>query len=249
MKHPLILMILDGFGINHSDYGNAIHAAKKPNLDKYFSQYPHTQIGASGLDVGLPDGQMGNSEVGHTNIGAGRIVYQELTRITKSIQDGDFFENPALLGAVENCKKNGSALHLMGLLSDGGVHSHIEHLFGLLELAKKNGLSKVYVHCFMDGRDVPPTSGKDFVVQLQAKLDELGVGKIASVMGRYYAMDRDNRWERVQKAYDALVFGKGEQCADAAKAVENSYAAEVTDEFIVPVVIGDPAEGRIAAND
>ena len=173
MKHPLILMILDGFGINHSDYGNAIHAAKKPNLDKYFSQYPHTQIGASGLDVGLPDGQMGNSEVGHTNIGAGRIVYQELTRITKSIQDGDFFENPALLGAVENCKKNGSALHLMGLLSDGGVHSHIEHLFGLLELAKKNGLSKVYVHCFMDGRDVPPTSGKDFVVQLQAKLDEL----------------------------------------------------------------------------
>ena len=249
MKHPLILMILDGFGINHSDYGNAIHAAKKPNLDKYFSQYPHTQIGASGLDVGLPDGQMGNSEVGHTNIGAGRIVYQELTRITKSIQDGDFFENPALLGAVENCKKNGSALHLMGLLSDGGVHSHIEHLFGLLELAKKNGLSKVYVHCFMDGRDVPPTSGKDFVVQLQAKLDELGVGKIASVMGRYYAMDRDNRWERVQKAYDALVLGKGKQCADAAKAVENSYAAEVTDEFIVPVVIGDPAEGRIAAND
>ena len=249
MKQPLVLMILDGFGINHSDYGNAIHAAKKPNLDQYFSQYPHTQLGASGLDVGLPDGQMGNSEVGHTNIGAGRIVYQELTRITKSIQDGDFFSNPALLGAIQNCKKHDSALHLMGLLSNGGVHSHIEHLFGLLELAKKNGLHKVYVHCFMDGRDVPPTSGKEFVAQLQSKLDMLGCGKIASVMGRYYAMDRDNRWERVQKAYDVLVLGKGEQCDDAVQAVEHSYAADVTDEFIVPVVIGNPQEGRIAAND
>ena len=249
MKHPLILMILDGFGINHADYGNAIHAAHKPNLDRYFAQYPHTQLGASGLDVGLPDGQMGNSEVGHTNIGAGRVVYQELTRITKSIQDGDFFQNEALTGAMENCRKNGTALHLMGLLSDGGVHSHIEHLFGLLEMAKKNGLSQVYVHCFLDGRDVPPSSGKDFVAQLQAKLTELGIGKIASVMGRYYAMDRDNRWERVQKAYDALVLGQGTLCADAVRAVEDSYAAGVTDEFVVPCVIGGPNQGRIHAND
>ena len=249
MKKPLVLMILDGFGINHADYGNAIHAAKKPNLDKYFAQYPHTQLGASGLDVGLPDGQMGNSEVGHTNIGAGRIVYQELTRITKSIQDGDFFENEALLSAVENCKKNNSSLHLMGLLSDGGVHSHIEHLYGLLELAKKHGLSKVYVHCFMDGRDVPPTSGKEFVEQLQNKCSELSVGKIASVMGRYYAMDRDNRWERVEKAYDVLVRGKGVVCKDAVQAMADSYANDVTDEFVVPCVIGNPEEGRISAND
>ncbi len=249
MKHPLVLMILDGFGINSSDYGNAIHQANKPNLDRYFSAYPHTQLGASGLDVGLPDGQMGNSEVGHTNIGAGRIVYQELTRITKSIQDGDFFQNEALLGAIENCRQHDSALHLMGLLSDGGVHSHIEHLFGLLEMAKKNDLSKVYIHCFLDGRDVPPSSGKDFVAQLQNKCSELGVGKISSVMGRYYAMDRDNRWERVQKAYDALVLGKGVLCGDAVRAVENSYADNVTDEFVVPCVIGEPTEGRISAND
>ncbi len=249
MRHPLVLMILDGFGINHSDYGNAIHAAKKPNLDKYFSAYPHTQLGASGLDVGLPNGQMGNSEVGHTNIGAGRIVYQELTRITKSIQDGDFFDNEALLGAVENCKKNNSALHLMGLLSDGGVHSHIEHLFGLLEMAKKNGLEKVYVHCFLDGRDVPPSSGKDFVKQLEDKLSQLGIGKIASVMGRYYAMDRDNRWERVEKAYNALVLRKGTVCGDAVTAVANSYTEDVTDEFVVPCVIGNPEEGKISAND
>ena len=249
MKKPLVLMILDGFGINHSDYGNAIHKAAKPNLDRYFAQYPHTQLGASGLDVGLPDGQMGNSEVGHTNIGAGRIVYQELTRITKSIQDGDFDRNEAILNAIENCKKNSSALHIMGLLSAGGVHSHIEHLFGLLELAKKQGLTKVYVHCFMDGRDVPPTSGKEYVEQLQDKLNELGIGKIASVMGRYYAMDRDNRWERVVKAYDAMVKGEGVQCDDAVKAVEISYAQEVTDEFIIPCVIGDPSEGRISADD
>lgn len=249
MKHPLVLMILDGFGINHADYGNAIHAAHKPNLDRYFAQYPHTQLGASGLDVGLPDGQMGNSEVGHTNIGAGRVVYQELTRITKSIQDGDFFQNEALTGAMENCRKNGTALHLMGLVSDGGVHSHIEHLFGLLEMAKKNGLSQVYVHCFLDGRDVPPSSGKDYVAQLQAKLTELNLGKIASVMGRYYAMDRDNRWERVQKAYDALVLGEGNHCDDAVRAVEDSYVAGVTDEFVIPCVIGDPHQGRISAND
>ena len=249
MKQPLVLMILDGFGINPADYGNAIHAAKKPNLDRYFANYPHTRLGASGLDVGLPDGQMGNSEVGHTNIGAGRIVYQELTRITKSIADGDFFENPALLHAIENCKKNGSALHLMGLLSDGGVHSHIEHLYGLLELAKQNGLTDVFVHCFMDGRDVPPTSGKDFIIQLQNKLNELGVGKIASVMGRYYAMDRDNRWERVEKAYDVLVRGKGVVCEDAVQAMERSYSDNVTDEFVVPCVISNPQEGRISAND
>ncbi len=242
-------MILDGFGINHTDYGNAIHAAHKPNLDRYFAQYPHTQLGASGLDVGLPDGQMGNSEVGHTNIGAGRVVYQELTRITKSIQDGDFFQNEALTGAMENCRKNGTALHLMGLVSDGGVHSHIEHLFGLLEMAKKNDLSQVYVHCFLDGRDVPPSSGKDYVAQLQAKLTELNLGKIASVMGRYYAMDRDNRWERVQKAYDALVLGEGNHCDDAVRAVEDSYAAGVTDEFVVPCVISDPHQGRISVND
>ena len=192
---------------------------------------------------------MGNSEVGHLNMGAGRIVYQELTRITKSIQDGDFFTNEAYVSAMDDCKAKGTALHVMGLLSDGGVHSHIEHLFGLLELAKKSGLTKVYVHCFMDGRDVPPSSGKDFILQLQNKLDELGIGKIASVMGRYYAMDRDNRWERVEKAYNALVLGKGVLCEDASKAVENSYAQEVTDEFIVPVVVGDPAQGRIAAED
>ena len=204
MKKPLALIILDGFGNNPSDYGNAIHAAKTPNLDKLFETCPHTLIGASGMDVGLPDGQMGNSEVGHTNIGAGRVVYQELTRITKSISDGDFFQNEALCGAVENCKKNGSALHLMGLLSDGGVHSHNKHLYGLLELAKRAGLEKVYVHCFMDGRDVPPSSGKEYVEELMAKMKEIGVGKIASVMGRYYAMDRDNRWERVEKAYAKL---------------------------------------------
>ena len=236
MKKPLALIILDGFGNNPSDYGNAIHAAKTPNLDKLFETCPHTLIGASGMDVGLPDGQMGNSEVGHTNIGAGRVVYQELTRITKSISDGDFFQNEALCGAVENCKKNGSALHLMGLLSDGGVHSHNKHLYGLLELAKRAGLEKVYVHCFMDGRDVPPSSGKEYVEELMAKMKEIGVGKIASVMGRYYAMDRDNRWERVEKAYAAMVYGEGETAECPVCAMEKSYAADVTDEFVVPVV-------------
>ena len=234
MKQPLVLMILDGFGINPADYGNAIHAAKKPNLDRYFASYPHTRLGASGLDVGLPDGQMGNSEVGHTNIGAGRIVYQELTRITKSIQDGDFFTNEALTGAIENCHKHNSALHLMGLLSDGGVHSHIEHLFGLLELAKKSGLTKVYVHCFMDGRDVPPSSGKDFILQLQNKLDELGIGKIASVMGRYYAMDRDNRWERIQRAYDVMV-NASDADTDPVAGIKAYYEKDPRgDEFVEP---------------
>ena len=246
-KRPVALIIMDGYGINPSDYGNAIAAAKKPNLDKYFAECPHTIIGASGLDVGLPDGQMGNSEVGHTNIGAGRVVYQELTRITKSIQDGPFFDNEAFLGAVENCKKNDSALHLFGLLSDGGVHSHIEHIFGLLDLAKKNGLTKVFVHCFMDGRDVPPTSGIDFVKQLQAKLDEIGIGKIATINGRYYAMDRDNRFERLVKAYSAMVYGEGAYFDDPVAAVQASYDAEVTDEFIVPVVTAK--DGQIKAND
>ena len=247
MKKPLALIILDGFGNNPSDYGNAIHAAKTPNLDKLFETCPHTLIGASGMDVGLPDGQMGNSEVGHTNIGAGRVVYQELTRITKSISDGDFFQNEALCGAVENCKKNGSALHLMGLLSDGGVHSHNKHLYGLLELAKRAGLEKVYVHCFMDGRDVPPSSGKEYVEELMAKMKEIGVGKIASVMGRYYAMDRDNRWDRVEKAYAAMVYGEGETAECPVCAMEKSYAADVTDEFVVPVVCDK--DGCIREND
>ena len=229
-------MILDGFGIAPAE-GNAIAAAKHPNLEKIFAENPHTQIGASGMDVGLPDGQMGNSEVGHTNIGAGRIVYQELTRITKSAQDGDMMQNEALLKAMHNAKENGKALHFMGLLSDGGVHSHNTHLYALLEMAKKLGLEKVFVHCFMDGRDVPPSSGKDYVKQLMDKLQEIGVGKIATVMGRYYAMDRDNRWERVEKAYAAMVYGEGEQAECPLCAMQNSYDKEVTDEFVVPTVV------------
>ena len=230
-------MILDGFGINPAHEGNAIYQQGTPRLDALMARYPHTKLGASGLDVGLPDGQMGNSEVGHTNIGAGRVVYQELTRITKSIQDGDFFQNEALTGAMENCRKNGTALHLMGLVSDGGVHSHIEHLFGLLEMAKKNGLSQVYVHCFLDGRDVPPSSGKDYVAQLQAKLTELNLGKIASVMGRYYAMDRDKNWDRVQKAYDVLTKAEGEKAESACAGIQASYDKEVNDEFVVPFYV------------
>lgn len=236
MKKPLVLMILDGFGIAPPE-GNAIAAAQKPNLDKIFAENPHTQIGASGMDVGLPDGQMGNSEVGHTNIGAGRIVYQELTRITKSAQDGDMDKNEALLKAMNNAKDNGKALHLMGLLSDGGVHSHNTHLYALLEMAKRVGVEKVFVHCFMDGRDVPPSSGKDYVKELMDKLEEIGVGKIATVMGRYYAMDRDNRWERVEKAYAAMVYGEGEQAECPLCAMQNSYDKEVTDEFVVPTVV------------
>ena len=235
-KRPVLLCIMDGFGKNESTNGNAIAAAKKPNLDKIVSENPLTFIGASGLDVGLPDGQMGNSEVGHTNIGAGRVVYQELTRITKSIQDGDFFTNEALVGAMENCKKNSSALHLMGLMSDGGVHSHNTHLYGIMELAKRSGVDKVYIHCFMDGRDVPPTSGKDYLAELYKKCDEIGVGEIATVMGRYYAMDRDNRWERVVKAYKAMTEGEGVKFDCACKMMEESYANDVTDEFIVPAV-------------
>lgn len=247
MKKPLILIIMDGFGLRDSDMGNAIHAANHPNLTRLFTENPTTQLGASGLDVGLPDGQMGNSEVGHTNIGAGRVVYQELTRISKQIKDGPFFENEAFLGAVENCKMHDSALHIFGLMSDGGVHSHIEHIFGLLELAKKNGLSKVYVHCFMDGRDVPPTSGIDYIRQLKEKTEELGVGNIATIEGRYYAMDRDNRFERVIKAYEAMVYGEGEYNPDPVAAMQASYDAGVTDEFVVPVVITKGAE--IKEND
>ena len=250
-KKPYALIIMDGYGVNERHEGNAIYSAKTPNMDKYMESCPHSIVHASGMDVGLPDGQMGNSEVGHTNIGAGRIVYQELTRITKSIDDGDFFENPILLAAVENCKKNNSSLHFAGLLSDGGVHSHNKHLYGLLKLAKEKGLDKVYVHGFLDGRDVPPSSGADFVEDLVAKIREIGVGDIATVMGRYYAMDRDNRWERVEKAYNAMVLGEGNTCDSAVTAVKTSYNEGVTDEFVVPTVItrdGEPV-GRIKEND
>ena len=229
-------MILDGFGYNESDYGNAIRAAKMPNLDKIKETCPKTIIGASGLDVGLPDGQMGNSEVGHTNIGAGRIVYQPLMRITNAVRDGSFYKNEALCSAMENCKKNDSALHILGLLSDGGVHSHIEHIFGLIDMAKENGLSKVYLHCFMDGRDVPPSSGKSYVEKLEAKLSETGIGKIASVGGRYYGMDRDKRWDRVERHYKALVLGDAPFEENAAEAVQRSYDEGITDEFIVPFI-------------
>ncbi|WP_294908425.1 2,3-bisphosphoglycerate-independent phosphoglycerate mutase [uncultured Ruminococcus sp.] len=236
MKKPLILMILDGFGIA-PESGNAIKAAKKPNIDKLFAENPLTQIGASGLDVGLPDGQMGNSEVGHTNIGAGRIVYQELTRITKTINEDKLKENEAIVSAMDKALENGTALHLMGLLSDGGVHSHNTHLYGILELAKKKGLEKVYIHAFLDGRDVPPSSAADFVQACVDKTEEIGVGKIATVMGRYYAMDRDNRWERVEKAYAAMVYGEGVEAECPVCAVKNSYKEDVTDEFVVPSVV------------
>ena len=243
MKKPVILMILDGFGVGleAEKRGDAIKAAKKPNIDKLFAENPVTKIGASGLDVGLPDGQMGNSEVGHTNIGAGRIVYQELTRITKSIEDGEFFENEALLKAVDNAAQEGKALHIMGLLSNGGVHSHNTHMYAIVELAKKKGVKNVYVHAFLDGRDVPPTSGKDFVEECANKLKEIGLGKIATVMGRYYAMDRDNRWDRVEKAYSAMVYGEGNKACCPVKVVEESYANDVTDEFVVPTVCEENA--------
>ena len=247
MKKPVTLIIMDGFGINPDTYGNAIKAAKTPNLTRLFAENPYTTIGASGLDVGLPDGQMGNSEVGHTNIGAGRVVYQMLVKISKSIKDGDFFDNKVLLGAMENCKAHGSALHLIGLVSDGGVHSHIEHLFGLVEMAKRNGIDKVYVHALMDGRDVPPTSGVEYMRQLVDELAKIGVGKVATVMGRYYAMDRDFAWDRVEKAYAAMVYGEGVKESDPVQALEHSYENEVTDEFVVPAVI-DP-EGMIRPSD
>lgn len=237
MKPITALLILDGFGYRKEKEGNAIKTDGVANIKALWDSYPHTLLQASGMDVGLPAGQMGNSEVGHLNIGAGRIVYQEFTRISKSIDDGEFFQNPAFLGAVENCKKHDSALHLMGLCSDGGVHSHLTHLYALLKLAKDHGLEKVYVHCFMDGRDVPPTSGKGYVEQVDAKLKELGIGRIATVMGRYYAMDRDNRFERVEKAYAALTYGEGLTASNAAEAMQQSYDAGVTDEFVVPTVV------------
>lgn len=245
-KKPVALIIMDGFGYNPSDYGNAVKAAKKPNIDKYM-QGPNTLIGASGLNVGLPDGQMGNSEVGHTNIGAGRIVYQMLVKISKSIKDGDFFQNKALMGAIDNCKKNGSSLHLMGLLSPGGVHSHIEHLYGLLEMAKKNGIKNVYVHAFLDGRDVPPSSAAGFMKDAVAEIKKIGVGSVATISGRFYAMDRDNAWDRVEKAYNALVLGEGIQETDPVQAIENSYANKITDEFMLPTVVDK--NGMIKAND
>ena len=236
-KKPTVLMILDGYGLNENPEGNAIAMAKTPVMDGLMKDYPFVKGNASGLAVGLPDGQMGNSEVGHMNMGAGRIVYQELTRITKEIQDGDFFENEALVKAVENAKAKDSALHLFGLVSDGGVHSHNTHIYGLLELAKRHGLTKVYVHCFLDGRDTPPTSGKDFVQELTDKMQEIGVGEVASVMGRYYAMDRDNRWDRVEKAYNALTKGEGNEAADGVSAIAASYAEGVNDEFVLPAVV------------
>ena len=236
-KKPTVLMILDGFGLNPRHEANAAYIAKTPNIDKLYAEWPNTKGGASGLDVGLPDGQMGNSEVGHLNIGAGRIVYQELTRITKAIQDGDFFENPVLLDAIENCKKYDSALHLMGLVSDGGVHSHQTHLYGLLELAKRQGLEKVYVHCYLDGRDTPPNSGLGYVQELEEEMKKIGVGKVASVHGRYYAMDRDKRWEREEIAYKALVFGEGVDAESSLQGIQDSYDKEVYDEFVVPVVV------------
>ena len=236
-RKPMMLMILDGFGINENKKANAIELANTPNIDKLMKTWPTTQIHTSGLDVGLPEGQMGNSEVGHTNIGAGRIVYQDLTRITKSIEEGDFFSIKELTEAIENCKKHNSKLHIMGLLSDGGVHSHIRHLAALLELAKRKDFENVYVHCFLDGRDTPPASGESYIMKLQEKMKEKGVGKIASISGRFYAMDRDKRWERVSKAYDALVNGEGEKATSAITAIESSYQQEILDEFVVPTVI------------
>ena len=245
-KKVTMLMILDGFGINENEKANAVKLANTPNIDKLMKICPTTKIYTSGLNVGLPDGQMGNSEVGHTNIGADRIVYQELTRITKSIEDGDFFSNPELVEAIENCKKHNSKLHILGLLSDGGVHSHIRHLFAVLELAKRKDFEDVYVHCFMDGRDTPPTSGESYIMKLEEKMKEKGVGKIASISGRFYAMDRDKRWNRVQKAYDAIVNGKGIKCTSAISAIEGSYQKEVFDEFVEPTVITNPNNEPIA---
>lgn len=242
-------MILDGYGLNDNCDHNAVCEGRTPVMDQLMSQCPFVKGNASGLAVGLPDGQMGNSEVGHLNMGAGRIVYQELTRITKSIQDGDFFDVPEFLQAVENCKKNHSALHLWGLVSDGGVHSHNTHIYGLLELAKRNGLDKVYVHCFLDGRDTPPASGKGFVEELEAKMKEIGVGKVASVMGRYYAMDRDNRWDRVERAYNALTKGEGKTAVSAADGIQASYDAEVNDEFVEPFVVVEDGKPVAVVND
>ena len=244
MKTPTTLIIMDGFGLGPKYPGNAVENTPKPHLENIFKECPGCRLSASGLDVGLPEGQMGNSEVGHTNIGAGRVVFQDLPHISRDIDSGEFFKNPAYLEAMEHCREWGTALHLMGLLSDGGVHSHITHLFALVKMAKEQGLEKVYVHCFLDGRDVPPSSGKSYVEQLQAKLDELGTGRIATVMGRYYAMDRDKRWDRVQRAYDAIALGEGIFEEDPAAAVQKSYDSGVTDEFMEPVVCAKGAQVR-----
>src|SRR5450631_119091 len=241
MKKPLLLMILDGWGINRNPDHNAVALAATPNLNALLADYPHVEIRTSGLAVGLPEGQMGNSEVGHLNIGAGRVVYQDLTRISKSILDGDFFTNPVLLDCIARTKTAGGRLHLAGLLSDGGVHSHNTHLYALLDLAKREGLREVFVHCLLDGRDTPPQSGAGYLAQLETEIARIGVGRIATGMGRYYAMDRDNRWERGQMAYNALVCAEGERHATAADAIRKSYAAGVHDEFVLPVVIA--AEG------
>ena len=247
MKTPTTLIIMDGFGMEGANPGNAVTNAPTPRLDKIFAECPGCRLSASGLDVGLPEGQMGNSEVGHTNIGAGRVVFQDLPHISRDIQSGEFFRNEGLNEAMENCREWGSSLHLMGLLSDGGVHSHITHVYALLQMAKEQGIKNVFVHCFLDGRDVPPSSGKGYVEQLQAKCQELGVGKIATVMGRYYAMDRDKRWDRVQRAYDAIANGEGAFEEDAAQAVQKSYDAGVTDEFVEPVVCAKG--GQVQDND
>lgn len=246
-KSPIALIIMDGYGINSNKEGNAIAAANTPNLDSYIKNYPNTQLLASGLAVGLPDGQMGNSEVGHTNIGAGRVVYQMLVKITKDIEDGVFFENEALKNAMQAAKDSGNALHLMGLLSDGGVHSHNKHLYGLLEMAKKMGLEKVYVHTFHDGRDVPPTSGVEYMQQLVDEIEKIGCGSVATISGRYYAMDRDNAWDRVEKAYNAIVLGEGKEASDPVEAIKASYEEGVTDEFIVPTVINK--DGMVKEGD
>ncbi|MBR2213575.1 MAG: 2,3-bisphosphoglycerate-independent phosphoglycerate mutase [Eubacterium sp.] len=237
MKKPTVLLILDGYGLNEKEEGNAIKQAKTPVMDRLMKEYPFVQGSASGMSVGLPDGQMGNSEVGHLNMGAGRIVYQELTRITKEIEEGTFFENEALVKAMENVKKNDSALHFYGLLSDGGVHSHNTHMYGVLEMAKRFGIEKVYFHAFLDGRDTPPASAADYMQQMVDKMAEIGVGEVASVSGRYYAMDRDTNWDRTEKAYVALTKGEGVKATDPVQAIKDSYAQEVTDEFMLPTVI------------
>ena len=246
MKKPVVLMILDGFGLSDNHEANAAYMAKTPNLDRLMAECPFVPGFASGMAVGLPDGQMGNSEVGHMNMGSGRIIYQDLTLITKLIQDGEFFKNEELLAAIENCKKNNSDLHLWGLLSDGGVHSHNTHLYAILELCKQQGFERVYLHPFFDGRDTPPASGKDYLQQLVDEAAKIGVGKVASLSGRYYAMDRDNNWDRIQKAYDSLVLGEGVKETDPIQAMQNSYDNGVTDEFVLPTVITDEAGNPVS---
>lgn len=244
---PTMLLIMDGYGVSGQQAGNAIAAANKPNLDRIFATYPHTTIGASGLQVGLPEGQMGNSEVGHLNIGAGRIVYQELTKITKSVKDGDFFENPVLNEAMDHALSKGSSLHLLGLLSDGGVHSHIDHLLALIGMAARKGLEKVFVHGFLDGRDVPPRCAAQYVIQCEETMKQIGVGSIATISGRYYSMDRDNRWERVTLAYQAMTSGIGEYADSAVAAVENAYGRGENDEFVRPTIVN--SDGMIQDGD